>query len=274
LGLPPHLEGARTVWLNTLADNSAAQRSLAPDAQLLRDSVQLLRRKIPVKDVIARSEALAPDVKGVHIVVRDRAAALRLVTKGLRLARNYLTLPPDFVNEFFALHVPGTFGEGELALIMAEVATHTAGAPPRAPGDVFVFFLVQLPDSVNDAFFTWVSRPVDAVATAEKLRTSLIRFCENAPAALNLSETASMWPPTNEQEYPRGVKDFVAGKLEKAAAQCFTCGARNTTLHKCSGCSGARYCGKECQRRDWKRHKVHECADMTALLFWKGQVGV
>jgi hypothetical protein len=274
LGLPPHLERARAVWRAAVEDDSAAQRSLAPDAALLRESVQLLQQKIPTADVIARSEALAPGIKGVHITVRDRVAALRLVSRGLRLARNYLTLPPDFVNEFFALHVPGTFGAREVARIVAEVATHPPGAPPRALGDVFVFFLVQLPDRVNDAFFAWMSRPVDTMAASDKLRTSLTRFCENAPAALNLSTTVTwLATPTNEQEYTRGIKDFVAGNLEKSAAQCFTCGARDITLLKCSRCSGARYCGRDCQRKDWKRHQVHECADMTALLFWKGQVG-
>ena len=37
---------------------------------------------------------------------------------------------------------------------------------------------------------------------------------------------------------------------------CATCGANdNVTLHKCLGCSAVRYCNRQCQAADWRRHK-------------------
>jgi len=38
---------------------------------------------------------------------------------------------------------------------------------------------------------------------------------------------------------------------------CDKCG-KETTLHKCGGCGTKYYCGKDCQKADWKEHKK-EC---------------
>jgi len=37
--------------------------------------------------------------------------------------------------------------------------------------------------------------------------------------------------------------------------ECKHCKRRRTKLHFCSRCRGVRYCGAECQRRDWQVHK-------------------
>jgi hypothetical protein len=47
--------------------------------------------------------------------------------------------------------------------------------------------------------------------------------------------------------------------------QCFTCKKDNSELKKCSNCLSISYCSKECQRNDWKRHKL-ECEDKKKEL--------
>merc|ERR1712098_767287 len=44
-------------------------------------------------------------------------------------------------------------------------------------------------------------------------------------------------------------KNFVHGKN-----QCVVCG-NTKSLKRCSRCFGVVYCGRECQRADWRRHK-------------------
>jgi hypothetical protein len=52
-------------------------------------------------------------------------------------------------------------------------------------------------------------------------------------------------------------------EFEKAMANldeaktCDVCG-KEGELHKCGGCGRTRYCGKDCQKSDWKNHKA-EC---------------
>ena len=40
-----------------------------------------------------------------------------------------------------------------------------------------------------------------------------------------------------------------------ARGACAACGAADAPL-MCAGCRGARYCGRECQKRDWRAHKA------------------
>ena len=40
-----------------------------------------------------------------------------------------------------------------------------------------------------------------------------------------------------------------------ARGACAACGAADAPL-MCAGCRGARYCGLECQKRDWRAHKA------------------
>lgn len=49
-----------------------------------------------------------------------------------------------------------------------------------------------------------------------------------------------------------------ANFVSPCPVSCLTCGARVKTRKVCSRCAMARYCGPQCQRDDWKRHKL-EC---------------
>jgi hypothetical protein len=211
----------------------------------------------------------------VQLVFADRVATLRLLVRGLRLARKFLTLPADFVNEFFSLHACGSFGAAEVRYLVGVVerSKPPAGAPPLSDVKLLVF-RVQLPDSVNLAFIAWTSAALNHEAECDKLRDAVLRFEKSAPAALDLS-TRVTWAhePSTKEEWTSGVKDCLTGNLNKVASKCFVCGAsaRDTTLQKCSICSGARYCSKDCQKKDWRRHKGQECTDLKTILFWHGQ---
>ncbi|KAJ7681136.1 hypothetical protein B0H17DRAFT_1206074 [Mycena rosella] len=53
---------------------------------------------------------------------------------------------------------------------------------------------------------------------------------------------------------------------ERATKACRTCSAREplVTLLQCNNCKHIYYCSKECQRENWKYHKV-ECREMAAI---------
>eukprot|EP01029_Cantina_marsupialis_P001853 TRINITY_DN11687_c0_g1_i1.p1 TRINITY_DN11687_c0_g1~~TRINITY_DN11687_c0_g1_i1.p1 ORF type:complete len:291 (-),score=40.62 TRINITY_DN11687_c0_g1_i1:162-1034(-) len=42
------------------------------------------------------------------------------------------------------------------------------------------------------------------------------------------------------------------------------CKSKNKKLFSCSGCSCVYYCSKDCQKQDWKRHKI-ECNHLSSL---------
>ena len=41
-----------------------------------------------------------------------------------------------------------------------------------------------------------------------------------------------------------------------APLRCAVCGASSGELLLCSGCHGVRYCGRDCQKADWRAHKA------------------
>lgn len=47
--------------------------------------------------------------------------------------------------------------------------------------------------------------------------------------------------------------------LKDAFLCCTTCGSKKGAQKFCSGCSTARYCSRECQLRDWRKHHKRVC---------------
>ena len=45
--------------------------------------------------------------------------------------------------------------------------------------------------------------------------------------------------------------------IESSRTHCHVCQASDKTM-KCKLCLRIRYCGRECQKKDWKRHQI-EC---------------
>eukprot|EP00899_Mesostigma_viride_P007346 jgi/Mesvir1/16612/Mv10146-RA.1 len=72
------------------------------------------------------------------------------------------------------------------------------------------------------------------------------RLCLNAASRLKVEE---IWPPFLG---PMGYAHDIKHKL------CSWCrrGRPEVHLRKCAGCLCIRYCSKECQKLDWKEHKV------------------
>jgi hypothetical protein len=274
LDVPIALLDAAKRWKAALAGPGGSVPSLAADKQLLYDAFQLLQRKLPRQEVLERAEVLGAGVKAMRLVFKNRLETLGFVVRGLRLASRHLTLPPDFVERTFK-HQKRGWSALEAAVILAFVAQPPPDAPAREPGDTLVYFRVDLPDDAGPCFIAWFCEAPDAAQAAKRLKDALVRFAEGAPALLQLSKDATMSRvPTNNDEYTQVIKVFLAGNLEKAASKCFSCGAstdHGVKLLKCSLCAGARYCGAECQRKDWRRHKVTECADLIALLNWHQQ---
>ena len=46
------------------------------------------------------------------------------------------------------------------------------------------------------------------------------------------------------------------GDDSASVPRCAACGATGQGLSRCAGCRAVRYCGPECQRSDWRRHKA------------------
>ena len=76
-------------------------------------------------------------------------------------------------------------------------------------------------------------------------------------------------PPDQETPLTKAAKgkNKGRGKVKKATDvaihTCFTCGKSGAKLSSCSQCHRAYYCNRECQRKDWKRHK-RACAAAVA----------
>ena len=51
--------------------------------------------------------------------------------------------------------------------------------------------------------------------------------------------------------------------LIRGIKACAVCGI-TAGLNRCRRCLKVAYCGPECQRKDWKRHKVEECIKKAA----------
>ena len=62
--------------------------------------------------------------------------------------------------------------------------------------------------------------------------------------------------------------------VEKWAKKCWTCCREDITeeLLKCTECKLAKYCGKQCQKSDWKAHKLlHKELELTAQVLAQNQ---
>ena len=63
----------------------------------------------------------------------------------------------------------------------------------------------------------------------------------------------------------RSLTDYQYIEATRSAYMCSNCGVSTANLVKCQGCKRARYCGRECQKANWGRHK-NECLRKVAYF--------
>ena len=107
--------------------------------------------------------------------------------------------------------------------------------------------------SAAAASFPEVSRVLEAAAGEEQGRGP-------AAAAVTSSSAAAVAVAAALAAAPAAAATTAAAPeapsgAEAAARACVACGAADAPL-KCGGCRVARYCGAECQKRDWRAHKA------------------
>ena len=106
--------------------------------------------------------------------------------------------------------------------------------------------LEELRSAAAAGSFKEVTRALDAAAEAEEdalpsaVMDSLLLVAPRAPAP---AAPAAAKP---ERE---------AAAAAETAVACAACGAAGAPL-MCGACRGVRYCGPECQKRDWRAHKA------------------
>ncbi|KAJ9148687.1 MYND finger family protein [Pleurostoma richardsiae] len=84
--------------------------------------------------------------------------------------------------------------------------------------------------------------------------------------ALQFSDGSSVVGSAPDEETPPTGEPQAAGSDTEADRRCRNCGAtrereRGGPLRRCTRCRVARYCSPECQRKDWRKHRM-ECQEV------------
>ena len=98
----------------------------------------------------------------------------------------------------------------------------------------------------------------------------------NGPASDDTSNSSSSSNRTDDPATPRdGADHNMASKSGKKKTgkktmwvdvqKCFNCGKHGHNLPKCTQCSQAFYCDRDCQREHWRKHKPVCRAAVAAL---------
>ena len=97
-------------------------------------------------------------------------------------------------------------------------------------------------------------------AAAEEPQVEPSEATSSGPAARETSKSYTVRDYQNPDAGALGaeqaLKAKAKGKKKHPAAFCFNCGKAGAKLSSCVKCHRAYYCGDECRRKDWKRHKV------------------
>ena len=124
-------------------------------------------------------------------------------------------------------------------------------------------------EAARDALL-WLVRACGGAAALEQLRTAAAHFKEVLRVLDTAAEGGAVLMADGQPITPASAASPVSAAPAAAAAAaaasapsapdivataCAACGAANAAL-KCGGCLGARYCGADCQKRDWPAHKA------------------
>lgn len=94
------------------------------------------------------------------------------------------------------------------------------------------------------------------LSAAEKGHATVIKLLYTLGADMSLARTHP------EHEHDPAVLAVIEKIIEKMGRECECCGSAPPKLFLCGGCQKVRYCSKECQATDRKKHK-HECIKPT-----------
>ncbi|OJT07669.1 hypothetical protein TRAPUB_1468 [Trametes pubescens] len=81
-----------------------------------------------------------------------------------------------------------------------------------------------------------------------------------------LQQLRAAGPMPSLPKRPAGVSYPLAGSCAFCERDETASGDEEVQLDRCSGCRMTRYCGTECQRKDWPRHKV-TCAMVHSVEY-------
>ena len=168
---------------------------------------------------------------------------------------------------------------GKLALVDADsrITMATAGALPR-----LIALLGSGDQSVAlAALYTLEGRSMDVrnqmvIRSEQRALESLANL--HGDDSAEVREVAKLFAETLGLVLQRSIHSNLspAGQAEDGATggsssqqsgpspqSCWSCGATDVPLKKCSGCAVAAYCGTGCQKADWMAHKGR-CAGLKA----------
>ncbi|KAG2500132.1 hypothetical protein HYH03_001717 [Edaphochlamys debaryana] len=102
------------------------------------------------------------------------------------------------------------------------------------------------------------------------------RTRRSQPAGRNASGAASAPAPAAEAEEEEPSVAELAAAAARAEAQaswhaCDACGGKFEKLNRCGGCRQRRYCGKECQTKDWRAGHKEACKQLAAAAQAEGE---
>lgn len=89
-----------------------------------------------------------------------------------------------------------------------------------------------------------LERSRELTAEAQEPLQEFLRLMADVPGADAAQRTA-----------PTGALGLAAARA-KSAPRCSRCGKPSPAMLRCGRCQQAQYCGRECQRSDWKDHKA------------------
>ena len=168
----------------------------------------------------------------------DAGRGASWLSAGLASCRPFLAGCDDLLRRARLLRGGGGGGSGGSHSCGAAIAS--AGA---ADDDTSEAGWVQKAAGYAQDALLHVVASVGAEALAELRAAAAAGAFEEVARALEVAAAAAEAPASP------------AAGPEAAGRACAACGAADAPL-RCGACKGARYCGPECQRRDWRAHKA------------------
>lgn len=79
----------------------------------------------------------------------------------------------------------------------------------------------------------------------------------SSPSTLAIAAAAPPASPTPPTTIPASSTTAISKILVKELPACPTCGTKSVQMMMCTQCRGVYYCNRQCQKADWKNHKIN-----------------